>query len=63
MDLLPRLPVFGIVARCFVERFMLGLEEAAVVFGGSMTGASACRRMVRTKYNAYIAVNSLALRG
>ena len=26
---------------------MLGLDEAAAFFGGSMTGASTCRRVVR----------------
>ena len=28
---------------------MLGLDEAAAFFGGSMTGNSACRRMVPAK--------------
>ena len=28
---------------------MLGLDEAAALFGGSMTGESACRRMVPAK--------------
>ena len=28
---------------------MLGLDEAAVVFGGSMTGESACRRTIAAK--------------
>ena len=37
MDLLPRLPVLGVVARCFVMRFILGLDEAAAFFGGSVT--------------------------
>ena len=36
-------------ARCFVRRFMLGLDEAAACFGGSMTGESACKRMVPAK--------------
>ena len=50
MDLLPRLPVLEIVARvAFVRRFMLGLDEAAAFFGGSMAGESACRRMVPAK--------------
>ena len=31
---------------------MLGLDEAAAFFGGSMTGASGCRRMVWAKYHA-----------
>ena len=31
---------------------MLGLDEAAAFFGGSMTGASTCRRMVRVNYYA-----------
>ena len=42
---------------------MLGLDEAAAFFGESMTGESSCRRMVSAKYYAFIAVNSLALRG
>ena len=44
---------------------MLGLDEAAArFFGGSMTGASACRRVVRAKYFVpYVAVDPLALRG
>ena len=37
-------------ARCFVERFMLGLDGAAAFFGGSMTEASACRRIVPVNY-------------
>ena len=36
-------------ARCFVRRFILGLDEATTFFGGSTTGASACRRDVRAK--------------
>ena len=28
---------------------MLGLDEAAAIFRGSMTGESACRRMVPAK--------------
>ena len=49
MDLLPRLLVLGIVAaRCFVRRFVLGLDEAEACFGGSMTG-KACRSMVPAK--------------
>ena len=31
---------------------MLELDEAAAVLGGSMTGASAFRRVVRAKYHA-----------
>ena len=40
-------------ARCFVRRYMLGLDEAAAVFGGSMTGESACRRMLPAKCYAF----------
>ena len=36
-------------ARCFVRGFMLGLDEAAACFEGSMTGESACRSMVPAK--------------
>ena len=44
-------------------RFMLGLDEAAAIFGGSMTGASTCRRVVPVNiYAVRIAVSSLALR-
>ena len=39
-------------ARCFVRRLILWLDKAAELFGGSMTGASACRRVVRAKYYA-----------
>ena len=39
-------------ARCFVRRFILELNEAAAFLGGSMTGASAFRRLVRAKYYA-----------
>ena len=43
---------------------MLGLDEAAAFFGGSMIGASACRRVIRAKYfMPCVAVDSLALRG
>ena len=31
-------------------RFMLGLDEAAAIFGGSITGASTCRRVVPMNY-------------
>ena len=49
MDLLPRLPVLGIVARvALVRKFVLGLDEAEACFGGSMTG-EACRSMVPAK--------------
>ena len=50
MDLLPR-PArsWDRGARCFVSMFMLGLDEAAAYFEGSMTGESACRRMVPAK--------------
>ena len=37
-------------ARCFVRKFMLGLDEATAFFGGSMTGASTCRRVVSVSY-------------
>ena len=43
---------------------MLGSDEAAAFFGGSMTGESACRRMVPVKVTPFIAaVNLLTLRG
>ena len=35
-------------ARCFVRRFVSGLDEAEACFGGSMTG-EACRSMVPVK--------------
>ena len=35
-------------ARCFVRRFVLGLDGAEACFGGSMTG-EACRSMVPAK--------------
>ena len=35
-------------ARCFVRRFVLGLDEAEACFGVSMTG-EACRSMVPAK--------------
>ena len=35
-------------ARCFVRRFVLGLDEVEACFGGSMTG-EACRSMVPVK--------------
>ena len=45
-------------APCFVGRFRLWLDEAAAFFYGWMTGASACRRVVRVKYlTPYIVVN------
>ena len=40
---------WDICERCFVRRFVLGLDEAAASFEGSTTGASAFRRAVRAK--------------
>ena len=37
-------------AHIFVGRFMLGLDEAVAFFGGLVTGASTCRRVVPVKY-------------
>ena len=43
-------PAWDRGARCFVGRFMLGLDEAAAFFGGSIIGASTCRRVVPADY-------------
>ena len=42
---------------------MLGLDEAAAFFGGSMTGESACRKWYQRNVTPFITVNSLTLRG